>query len=105
MSLLSLLGDIAAVALSTVGAPSALRVLGAFTCSRTLAVSRGKVQRSATQAAVPALKNFTAAVGGTSGGFRPTMTAGRECKGLAMGRRVLRGSWLTDGDGGSLPRL
>lgn len=33
------------------------------------------------QAAVPALKNLTVAVGGTSGGFRPTMTAGRERKG------------------------
>lgn len=52
-----------------------------FTCSLTLAVSRGKVQRSAMQAAVPALKNFTAAVGGTSGGFRPTMMAGGERKG------------------------
>ena len=49
---------------------------GDRTCSRTLAVSRGKVTRSAMQPAVPALKNFTAAVGGTSGGFRPTIVVG-----------------------------
>lgn len=45
-------------------------------CSRTLAVSRRKVHRSAMQPAIPALTNFMAAVGGTSGGFRPTMVAG-----------------------------
>lgn len=44
-----------------------------FTCSRTLAVSRGKVSRSAMQAAVPAPTNFTAADGGTSAGPNPTI--------------------------------
>lgn len=43
------------------------------TCRRTLAVSSGKVRRSAKQAAVPAPRNFTAVVGGTSEGFSPTM--------------------------------
>lgn len=43
------------------------------TCSRTLAVSRGKVTRSAMQAAVPALSTFTPKGGGTSDGFSPTM--------------------------------
>ena len=38
------------------------------TCKRTLAVSRGKVRRSAKQAAVPAPRNFTTVVGGTSEG-------------------------------------
>lgn len=46
------------------------------TCRRTLAVSRGKVRRSAKQAAVPAPRNFTAVVGGTSGGWSPTMVLG-----------------------------
>lgn len=56
--------------------------LADHTCSRTLAVSRGKVQRSAMQPATPALTNFMAAVGGTSGGFRPTIVAeGLEGKG------------------------
>lgn len=45
----------------------------ARTCRRTLAVSSGKVTRSAKQAAVPAPRNFTAVVGGTSEGFSPTM--------------------------------
>lgn len=40
----------------------------ALTCRRTLAVSRGKVRRSAKQAAVPAPRNFTTVVGGTSDG-------------------------------------
>lgn len=43
------------------------------TCSRTLAVSKGKVSRSAMQAAVPAPTNFTAAEGGTSAGLNPTI--------------------------------
>lgn len=43
------------------------------TCRRTLAVSSGKVRRSAKQAAVPAPRNFTAVVGGSSEGFSPTM--------------------------------
>lgn len=43
------------------------------TCRRTLAVSSGKVIRSAKQAAMPAPRNFTAVVGGTSEGFSPTM--------------------------------
>lgn len=72
------------------------------TCSRTLAVSRGKVQRSAMQAAVPALMNFTVAVGGTSGGFRPTIVAeGLEGKGAVCGggcagvlsRHLVWGRW------------
>lgn len=46
---------------------------GLCTCSRTLAVSRGKVRRSAMQAAVPALTNFTATDGGTSAGPNPTI--------------------------------
>lgn len=46
------------------------------TCRRTLAVSSGKVRRSAKQAAVPAPRNFTAVVGGTSEGFSPTMVPG-----------------------------
>lgn len=44
-----------------------------LTCSRTLAVSKGKVMRSAMQAAVPAPRNFTAAVGGTSVALNPTI--------------------------------
>lgn len=44
-----------------------------LTCSRTLAVSNGKVNKSAMQAAVPAPINFTAAVGGTSAGLNPTI--------------------------------
>lgn len=43
------------------------------TCRRTLAVSSGKVRRSAKQAAMPAPRNFTAVVGGISEGFSPTM--------------------------------
>ena len=43
------------------------------TCRRTLAVSSGKVRRSAKQAAVPAPRNFTAVVGGLSEGCSPTM--------------------------------
>lgn len=39
-------------------------------------MSSGKVRRSAKQAAVPAPRSFTAVVGGTSGGFRPTMSQG-----------------------------
>lgn len=46
---------------------------GAPTCRRTLAVSSGKVRRSAKQAAMPAPRNFTAVVGGISEGFSPTM--------------------------------
>ena len=45
----------------------------ADTCSLTLAVSRGNVNRSATQAAAPALAIFTPSGGGTSEGFSPTM--------------------------------
>jgi hypothetical protein len=45
-----------------------------LTCSLTLAVSKGKVIRSAKQAAVPAPKNLTAAVGAKSVGFTPAMT-------------------------------
>lgn len=47
------------------------------TCKRTLAVSSGNVRRSAKQAAVPAPRNFTAIVGGTSEGFSPTMVPAR----------------------------
>ena len=43
------------------------------TCRRTLAVSSGKVRRSAKQAAVPAARNFTDVVGGLSEGCSPTM--------------------------------
>ena len=43
------------------------------TCSLTLAVSKGKVARSARQAAVPAPKNFTAAEGTASCAFMPTI--------------------------------
>lgn len=46
-----------------------------LTCSLTLAVSSGKVTRSAMQAAVPAPKNLTAAEGITSLGFMPTIAA------------------------------
>lgn len=45
-----------------------------FTCSRTLAVSRGKVIRSAMQAAVPAPINLTGADAGTSPGPNPTIS-------------------------------
>lgn len=38
-----------------------------------MAVSKGKVNRSAMQAAVPAPINLTAAVGGTSVGLNPTI--------------------------------
>lgn len=44
------------------------------TCSLTLAVSSGKVTRSAMQAAVPAPKNLTAAEGTASWGFMPTIS-------------------------------
>lgn len=59
-----------------------------FTCSRTLAVSRGKVSRSAIQAAVPAPTNFTAADGGTSAGPNPTIFQDdfRSMCGLKCGR-------------------
>ena len=43
------------------------------TCSLTLAVSSGKVTRSAMQAAVPAPKNLTVAEGTMSPGFMPTI--------------------------------
>lgn len=43
------------------------------TWSLTLAVSSGKVTRSAMQAAVPAPKNFTAEEGTTSCAFMPTI--------------------------------
>lgn len=43
------------------------------TCSLTLAVSRGNVKMSATQAAAPALAIFTPRGGGTSEGLSPTM--------------------------------
>lgn len=49
------------------------QVSAVCTCRRTLAVSRGKVTKSAMQAAVPALKTFTPRGGGTSDGFRPTI--------------------------------
>lgn len=44
-----------------------------LTCSLTLAVSRGKVTRSATQPAAPAEKTLTPAVGATSAVVKPTM--------------------------------
>ena len=53
--------------------PTTVFAQGVLTCRRTLAVSRGKVSRSAMQAAVPAPTNFTAAEGGTSAGPNPTM--------------------------------
>lgn len=49
---------------------------GTITWSLTLAVSRGKVTRSAMQAAEPALSSFTPRVGGVSEGFIPTMVPG-----------------------------
>lgn len=56
-----------------------------FTWSRTLAVSRGKVTKSAMHAAVPAPINFTAAVGGTSAGLKPTILLE-----LVAGIRILK---------------
>lgn len=47
---------------------------GHLTCSLTLAVSSGKVTRSAMQAAVPAPKNLTAAEGTMSLGVGPTIS-------------------------------
>lgn len=44
-----------------------------LTWSLTLAVSSGKVTKSAMHAAVPAPTNFTAAVGGRSAGPKPTI--------------------------------
>lgn len=46
---------------------------GDLTCSLTLAVSRGKVTRSATQPAVPAENTLTAADGGGSALLPPAM--------------------------------
>lgn len=61
---------------------------GVLTCSRTLAVSRGKVTRSATQPAVPAEKTLTAAEGVGSPAPPPTMTDGSAPQTLAAGLSV-----------------
>lgn len=53
--------------------PRVLAVMLFVTCSRTLAVSNGKVTRSATQPAVPAEKTLTTAVGPKSAADPPAM--------------------------------
>lgn len=58
------------------------RTSWSLTWSLTLAVSKGKVMRSAMQAAVPAPINFTAAVGGTSAGPKPTILSASKRTGM-----------------------